>query len=180
MNPNENEMALSEAFRRRYSVRAYKNAPVGEQIVQSALEAAISAPSAGNLQAYEIVVVRNADRRGKLARAALEQAFVAQAPVSLVFFANPERNRWRYKQRGADLYAIQDATLACAYAQLQVTAAGLGTCWVGAFDDDAVRQAVGAPSSWRPVAILPIGEPAEAAPPRERAPLSNILHRETV
>jgi len=66
---------------------------------------------------------------------------------------------------------MQDATIACAYAQLAATASGLGACWVGAFHEDEVREIVGAPAAWRPVAILPIGVPTEAAGVRERRDL---------
>jgi len=96
----------------------------------------------------------------------------------VVFLANPDRNRPKYGARGAELYSLQDTTIACAYAQLAATAAGLGTCWIGAFDEDKVRHVVKAPAAWRPVAILPIGVPAEPAGPRERRALSDLVHQE--
>jgi len=74
---------------------------------------------------------------------------------------------------------VQDATVACAYAQLAATALGLATCWVGAYDDDAVATIVGAPVFSQPVAILPIGYPSETARPRKRRPLSDLIHDET-
>ena len=163
---------------RRFSVRAYQPTPVNDATLHSILEAANAAPSAGNLQAFEIVVVRETERKRELVKAAWEQSFIAQAPVALVFLANPDRNRGKYGERGAGLYAVQDATIACAYAQLAATNAGLGTCWVGAFDDDEVRDAVGAPAAWRPVAILPLGTPAETARPRQRRSLTDLVHHE--
>jgi nitroreductase len=75
---------------------------------------------------------------------------------------------------------VQDTTIACTYAQLAATATGLGTCWVGAFDEDKVGEIVGAPAAWRPVAILPIGVPAEAAGVRERRALGDLVHEEQV
>jgi nitroreductase len=169
-------MHFDDLINQRFSVRAYKNTPLTESTLQRILGAANNAPSAGNLQAYEIIVVRDAERKQQLVKASWDQSFISQAPVALVFFANPDRNRGKYHERGADLYSVQDATIACAYAQLAATEAGLGTCWVGAFEDDAVRQAVAAPSSWRPVAILPIGVPAATAGQRTRRALTDLVH----
>jgi len=76
----------------------------------------------------------------------------------LVFLADPERSSARYGDRGAKLYAMQDATIACAYAQLAAAELGLGSVWVGAFDEERVAKAVNAAGK-KPVAMLPIGYP---------------------
>ena len=169
-------MELFEAFRQRYSVRAFQNTPLSEQSITAILEAANGAPSAGNLQAYEIVVVRDADRKRELAKVSLDQFFLADAPVVLVFCANPERNRDKYGDRGTERYCVQDATVACAYAQLAATALGLGTCWIGAFDESAVGHVINAPAAWRPIAILPVGVPADTAKARGRRFLADLVH----
>lgn len=110
----------------RHSVRAFEDRPVdGEAIVQI-LDAMNTAPSAGDLQAFEVVVVKDPERRERLAEAA-HQPYVAQAPVVLAFFIDPERSRKTYGARGARLYALQDATIAAAYAQLAAQALGLAT-----------------------------------------------------
>ena len=171
-------MDLFETIRQRYSARAYHDKPVSEEALRSILQAANDAPSAGNLQPVEVVVVRDSAKRRALAKTSYEQWFIAQAPVVLVFFTNPERNREKYGQRGADFYAVQDATIACAYGQLAATALGLGTCWIGAFDDPTVRDIVGAPATWQPVAILPVGYPADTPKPRERRALGDLVHNE--
>ena len=173
-------MEFSDVLKRRYSARAYRDVAVNDADLQAILHAACDAPSAGNLQAYEVVIVRDAQRKQELVKAALDQTFIAQAPVALVFCANPEHNRWKYRERGVELYALQDATVATAYAQLMATSRGLATCWVGAFDEDQVREIIDAPAAWRPVAILPVGVPAESAPPRERRQLDKLIHQETV
>lgn len=173
-------MELFEAFERRHSIRAYSSKEIPDEVLRRILEAANSAPSAGNLQAYEIVVVKDAKRKQQLAQAAYGQTFIAQAPVVLVFVQNPQRSSIRYGQRGVTLYSLQDATIACTFAHLAATALGLGSCWVGAFDDDAVARVINAPKGMRPVAILPIGYPAEQpwATPRRR--LDDIVHFETL
>lgn len=100
--------------------------------------------------------------------------FVAQAPMVLVFCANQARSPAKYRERGASLYAIQDATIACAFAMLAATALGLGTVWVGAFDAAAVQR-VGC-HDLLPVAILPIGYPAEEPEPTPRRSLTDLVH----
>jgi len=169
-----------EVIGRRFSVRSFRSTAIDDATLQAILEVANGAPSAGNLQAFEIVVVRDPERKRELAKAALDQTFVAEAPVMLVFLINPDCNREKYGSRGVELYSVQDATIACSYAQLAATASGLGSCWVGAFEEDKVGEIVGAPDGWRPVAILPLGVPAEAAGPRERRALSDLVHEEQV
>ncbi len=169
-----------EVIDRRFSVRSFQSTAVDDATLQAILEAANSAPSAGNLQAFEVVIIRDPGRKRQLVKASLDQSFIAEAPLALVFLANPDRNRAKYGSRGAELYSVQDTTIACTYAQLAATASGLGTCWVGAFNEDKVREIVGAPTAWRPVAILPLGVPAEAAAVRERRVLGDLVHEEQV
>jgi nitroreductase len=149
---------------------------VEEEHLHRILEAAMSAPSAGNLQAYKVVIVREEKKKRSLVEAAINQDFLAQAPVVLAFFAHPERSAAKYHNRGAELYSVQDATIACAYAQLAATSLGLGTVWVGAFDDDLVADALGADQEWRPVALLPIGYPAESPSPTPRRGRDELVH----
>jgi nitroreductase len=110
-----------------------------------------------------------------LPRAACEQGFVLVAPVSLVFCANTARNEERFGAR-ARFMALEDATIACTYAQLQAADLGLGTCWVGAFDPDAVRRVIHAAKGLEPVAILPIGHPKGEAEVKDRRPIADLVH----
>jgi nitroreductase len=164
-----------EAMRRRRSVRAYLPREVEAEKVTQILKAANAAPSAGNLQAYEIYRITEGKERKALARAALGQWFIAQAPVVLVFCANPARSAGKYRERGARLYAVQDATIACTFAMLAATALGLGTVWVGAFDDAAVQKVLGT-REFVPVAILPIGYAAEEPEATPRRSLADLVH----
>jgi len=173
-------MDLVEAIRARRSIRAYQERTIEEDLLTTILSCANAAPSAGNLQPFEIVVVRDKKRRLALSQAALGQSFLAQAPVVLVFLEDPARSAARYGDRGADLYCTQDAAIACAYAQLAATHLGLGTCWVGAFRTDEVRRTVGAPSSLHPTAMLCVGHAAEQPPPTGRRPLDDLVHHETL
>lgn len=169
--------ALFDVLERRRSVRVFADHPIDDSRLRRILEAANAAPSAGNLQAYEIYIVTERSRRRQLAAAAFSQDFLADAPVVLVFCANPRRNREQYGERGRDLYAIQDATIACTFAMLAATALGLATVWVGAFREDDVRRLVRASPQERPVALLPVGAAGEAPerPPRRR--LDQLVHQ---
>jgi len=168
-------MDFFAVLQERHSVRAFAERPVEPEKLQAVLEAANRAPSAGNLQAYEIYVVTRPAVLKALMRAAFEQKFVAQAPVVLVFCAHPARSASSYGERGATLYSLQDATIACAYAQLAATAVGLGSVWVGAFDEDAMRKALGIEKELVPVALLPIGYVAEKPDITPRRALDDLV-----
>ena len=173
-------MDFFEVVDRRRSVRAFTDDAVTPGDLDAVLRATRAAPSAGNLQAYELVVVRDRPKREELAKAALGQSFIAQAPVCVVFLANPERSAREYGDRGRELYCIQDATIAACHAQLACVALGLASTWVGAFSDDGVRAAVSASRDLIPVCILPVGHPAEAPAANPRRSLSDLVHCERV
>jgi len=160
-----------QTVRHRHSVRRYQSdIPVETEKLHAILETALAAPSAGDLQSYRIVAVKQPQRRTALSRAAGDQAFLAEAPVCLVFVADPQRSASRYGARGAQLFALQDATIAAAYAQLAVVAAGMASTWVGQFDEQEVSRALELEAGLVPVALLSIGYPAELpeATPRRR------------
>jgi nitroreductase len=168
-------MDFAELVEERHSIRAYADREVEPDKLNSILQAARRSPTAGNLQAYRIAIVREPSLRRTLAQAALNQEFIAQAPVVLVFLADAPTSSTKYGRRGETLYAVQDATIACAYAQLAACDAGLGSCWVGAFHEGQVRDALGVAPHLRPVALLPLGYPSQAPDVTPRRPLSETL-----
>ncbi len=173
-------MEFFDVLAKRHSIRAFKKREVEEDTLRKILEAANSAPSAGDLQAYEIVVVKGKEKRRALARTALNQEFIAEAPVVLVFLINPKRTRRRYGLRGMHLYCIQDAAIAASYAQLAATALGLGSVWVGAFDAAEVSKLVRAGEGLTPVALMPLGYPDEEPEPTPRRRLDDLVHEEEI
>lgn len=160
----------------RRSMRKYAETPVEEEKIHKILETANKAPSAGNLQGYEIYVVRKLEQRQALVNAAWDQGFLAEAPVVLIFCANPSRSQEKYGERGTSLYCIQDATIACAYSQLAAKALGLDTVWVGAFDEAAVSEIAHLPPNLRPVIMLPIGYAGRVPSVRPRRELGDLVH----
>ena len=167
-------MEFRDIIERRRSIRAYTSEPIDRNAIDRILHAVVRAPSAGNLQAVRVYLVRDRARRRRLAEAAQNQEFVASAPVDLVFFADPARSRAKYGIRGEHLYCVQDATIAATYANLAATNEGLASGWVGAFDDEKVRQACSEPDLL-PVAIVPVGHGAEEPPPTSRRPPAEIV-----
>jgi nitroreductase len=162
-------MEFSDLIDRRQSIRAYEKLALDESTIEKILQIARMAPSAGDLQSYRIVAVLSPTAKGALSDAA-GQYYITQAALVLVFFADVERSAAKYYDRGMNLFSLQDATIAAAYAQLAATDLGLGSCWVGTFNDEKVRRAVRAPKGLKPVAILTIGKAAEepARPSRRR------------
>ncbi|MBM4400911.1 MAG: nitroreductase family protein [Crenarchaeota archaeon] len=169
-------MELSEAIKGRRSVRAFKQQDMPEEAVEKLIDAARHAPSAGNIQPWEFVVVRNLEVKRKLAGAALNQAFVEEAPVVIVVCANEKRSSMGYGIRGKTLYCIQDTAAATQNMLLTAYSLGLGTCWIGAFSEDEAKRALNAPEGMRPVAIIPVGYPDETPSHRGVRPLSQIIH----
>lgn len=162
----------------RQSVREYGDETVTGEEISSILKAASSAPSAGNREAWDVIVVRSEDQREALAEAAFDQEHIEKAPVVLVVCANYVRSMSRYGERGI-LYALEDATIACTYMMLAAHALRLQSCWTGAFDDDAVREVLNIPAHIRPVSLLAVGKGAVPAARTERMPVGEHVHRET-
>jgi len=167
-------MEFSDVLKKRHSIRAYLDKPIEAAKLKRILDAANSAPSAGNLQAYEIFVIKDEAKKKAIAATARGQEFIATAPVVFVFCAAPERSR-HYGKRGETLYALQDATIAAAFAWLAAVDEGLGAVWVGAFNGDSVISVIGA-KGLVPCAIMPIGYPAEKPEVSERRVLSELVH----
>jgi len=161
---------LFEAIRERRSERHFKPDPVPDDTVRRIVDCGLKAPSAGNMQPWQFLIVKRPELRADLSKAAFGQKFVEDAPVVIVVLADPGRSAGRYGNRGSDLYCIQDTAAAVQNMLLAVVAFGLGACWVGAFDEAAASRALELPEHLRPVAMIPIGYPKERPTPRRPRP----------
>jgi len=168
-----------EAIKSRRSVRAFTSEPVSDAEVEKLIDAARWAPSAGNIQPWEFIVVRDPKTKRGLSEAALNQTFIEEAPVVIVVCANLLRSSQGYGSRGINLYCLQDTAAATQNMLLAAQAMGLATCWIGAFQEEEARKVLNIPSGVRPVAIIPVGHAAEKPMARSRRRLSEIVHRET-
>jgi len=168
-------MEFFEVVRNRHSVRAFKDKEIEKEKLEKLLYVANSAPSAGNLQAYQIFLVKKPTHKIALSNAAYGQDFITQAPVTLIFCAEPLRSASKYGKRGSELYSIQDATISASYVHLAAVDLELGSVIVGAFDEGAVSKILNLPDMLRPIIILPIGYPNEEPGITPRREISDLV-----
>lgn len=154
-------MEFFKVIKKRHCVRKFQDKPVEREKLEKILFAATSAPSAGNVQDWRFVVVKDKELRSQLSAAALGQEQIAKAPVVIVVCSNLEEISARYGQRGKELYSIQNAAAATQNLLLAATDLGLGACWVGAFEEKEVKKILQLSENYRPLALIPLGYPAE-------------------
>ncbi len=165
-------MDVYEAIRLRKSVRKYEDRDVDDETLHRLLEAARLAPSANNRQEWRFVVVRDAEMRKKLMEAADNQKFVAKAPVILACCAETDNHVMKCRQQS---YPI-DVAIAIDHITLCAVAEGLGTCWIGAFYEDPVKELLSIPKHIRVVELLTVGYPKDPSPAaKKRLPLEEIV-----
>lgn len=150
-------MNVMEAIKNRCSVRSYQDRPVEKEKVAKLLEAARLAPSASNRQEWRFVVVQDRATRQRLMKAAKNQAFVGEAPVVIACCAKSDGH---IMTCGQICYPI-DVAIAIEHMALEAIEDGLGTCWVGAFYEDQVKEILGIPQDIRVVELLALGYPAK-------------------
>jgi nitroreductase len=165
---------IMEVIRRRFSCRSFRPEPVPRQQLSELIDAARWAPSAGNLQPWRFVVVEDGAARRAIAASAYGQRFIADAPAVIVVCVVAAESSRVYGDRGRHLYCLQDSAAAVENLLLAATGAGLGTCWIGAFDEAAVARALVLEAGWRPVALIPVGYPDEQPRRRSRRPPDEV------
>jgi nitroreductase len=164
-------------LRTRSSVRDFSSEVLENAEIDQILTAASLAPSAGNRESWDVVVVTDEEVRRELAEAAYSQPHVAEAPAVFAVCANYVRSMSRYGERGI-IYAVQDATIACTYMMLAAHALHLGACWTGAFDEGEVREILALPTHIRPIALLAVGRGRAGAERTERMPITEHVHQD--
>ncbi|MHA2281190.1 MAG: nitroreductase family protein [Promethearchaeota archaeon] len=170
-------MELVEAIKARRSVRRFTDKPVDDNLIKQIIELGNLAPSAGNLQPRDFVIVKDENAKNQLAQAALNQKFISQAPVLIVVCANMKRVT-PYGNRGHELYCLQDTAASIQNMLLSIVDLGLSSCWVGAFNENEVVDILDLPSYVRPVAILPIGYSDTKSGSSSRIPIEDLIRYE--
>ena len=167
-------MEFSEVLSKRRSVRHFNTKlAVTDEDLGALLRAAVSAPTAGNIQPWRFFVVRSTDARERLSQA-LAQRWATGAPAVIVVCVDPRPCAARYGDRGEYLYSIQDTAAAVENILLAAVDRGLAACWIGAFDEHAVADAIGVTRPITPVAVLPVGYSAESSAKPARRPLGEV------
>ena len=167
---------LMKIIKERRSIRRYTDEKISDELVQKFLEAARWAPSAGDIQAWEFIVIRDENVKEQLYHAALRQLYIKEAPVVIAVCANQKRSGRFYRGRGYNLFCYQDSAAAIQNMLLIIHANGYGAVWIGAFNDAKVAEILKTPEGIRPIAIIPIGRPAEQPSPTPRYKLKKVTH----
>jgi len=168
-------MDIYEAIRTRKSIRSFLDRDIEEDKLQRILEAARLEQSAKNKQEWRFVVVRDRYKREQLAQAAHNQVFVGEAPVVIACCAESDKHIMRC---GLECYPI-DVAIAIDHLTLAAVAEGLGTCWIGSFESERVKQILGIPKEIIVVELLPLGYPQDPGiREKSRLRLAETVHYE--
>jgi len=165
-------MSVLDIMKSRRSVRKYKNKAIPEGTLNKVLEAARIAPSGKNFQPWKFIIVQDREKKKELAVASRNQSFIAQAPVVIVACGFPEKS-YQYQGNYMKSWSI-DVSIAVDHLMLMAWEEGLGTCWIGAFREDKVKQILSIPAEVRVLALTPLGYPDEEPRDRGRKELSEI------
>ena len=168
-------MDFSELVGKRYSVRAYRPDPVEDEKLEQVLEAGRLAPTAANRQPFQFIVIHTEGRKEELLRVYGREWFV-QAPVIICACGIPAQG-WTRRDDGKN-YTDVDVAIVMDHLILAAADAGLGTCWIAAFDPQAAREVLGLPDDIVPVAFTPLGYAADQLKPKKRKQLSELIRYE--
>jgi nitroreductase len=172
------EMTVFDCILTRRSIRRYSDIPVEWDKVGKICEAGKAAPSSGNIQNWKFVVVTKEETRKKVAQACLEQYWMAQAPVHIIVCGEPKKAQQFYGIRGDRLYTVQNCAAATMNMILMAHSLGLGSCWVGAFDEEMLKRALAMPDRARPQSVITIGYSDEKPPMPQEYNLEDVAYLE--
>src|ERR671916_290750 len=171
-------MDFETVVKRRRMCREFLERDVPQQKIDRILDLASRYPSAGHTEPQEFIVVHNRQMKEDLAHAALDQMFVAQAPVVIIVISDVRRSARRYGERGVRFFSIIDGAFVAMLILLAVVEEGLGACFVGSFYDEEVQQVLSLPRDVRPIGIIPIGYCAEKPRKFPRRSRAQIVHQD--
>ena len=169
-------MDIVELIKTRRHIHHFDTEPVSDENIRILLESARWAPSAGNLQPWEIILITSKKDRDALVNTLKNKEYMRSAPLILLFCADVNRSSERYGERGTSLYSIQDTAAAIQNVLLTATALGLGSGWVGDFDGNALKDLFRLPWNVRPMALIMIGRSSEKPTPPLRRKVEDFAH----
>ena len=169
-------METWETIKGRSSIRSYKPDDVSDDTVRALIEMAAQAPSSGNVQNWEFIVVKDQKLKEQLGEISMGRMPLKEAPVIIVVCANQDIISPKYGVRGTELYSVQNTAAAIENLLLAAWDKGLGTCWVGAFSERDVSRILAIPNGIRPLAMVTLGYPAGEVKKPERRDIREFLH----
>lgn len=167
-------MEFKELLEKRRSVRGFTGAGIPSEDLREILSAGVRAPNACNYQSWHFYCVSGAEKIAKMVPQVYGGTWMMTAGCVVVLCIKPQRLEERFGERGR-MFAIQDTAAAAENMLLRASELGYGGCWVGAFDEDACREALSIPSDETAVILLPLGVPEVDPPLRERLPLEEVI-----
>lgn len=170
-------MDALECIATRRSIRKFLDIPVEFEKVGNVLDAGRFAPSAGNLQDWKFILVTDEKMRQEVAKACVEQYWIATAPIHIIVCTEPDRTK-RFYGRSGEKYSIQNGAAVVQNMLLAAHAEGLGSCWIGAFEDEAIKRLFNIPDDVIVQAIVPLGYPDEKVPMPLRYTMENVTYIE--
>ncbi|MFW6137453.1 MAG: nitroreductase family protein [Candidatus Aminicenantaceae bacterium] len=166
-------MSVLEVIKKRHSIRKYKADPVPKDKFHRVMEAARLAPSGKNFQPWKFIVVQDNELKRKLAEASRGQKFIAEAPIVITACGYPDRS---YQKQGNYMTSWTiDVAVAVEHLMLQACEEGLGTCWIGAFDEPQVKTVLDIPEHVRVLGLTPLGYPDQEPRDRGRKSLGEVI-----
>jgi len=159
----------------RRSIRGFKDKDVSKEQLMQLIEAAQSAPSAGNCQPWHFYIIKDKNLLAEIKEKSCRQDWTLTASAFIIVCTDSKRCESRYGERGRTLYVIQDTAAAIQNILLCAKNIGLGSCWCGAFDESKLSEILNMPEDFRPVGLIPIGYPENSSyPPQNRRPVEEI------
>ena len=170
-------MEVNKCIKERRSIKSYKDKKVEWKKITDILDAARYAPSSGNMQNWRFIVVEDKERKEKLAKAALKQVFIEEASHVIVVCSDAKEIKRFYRKR-SDLYSVQNTALAAQNIMLKAHSLGVGSCWIGAFDEDAVKSACKITGDINVHCLIALGYPGQKVGLPRRMDMKDLVYFE--
>lgn len=173
-------MELFEALKNRRSIRRFRDKPVPDEALYKVIEAGTWAPSAHNKQPWHFIVIRDKNSLESIAEKSKYAKFLPQVPVAIVVCAEFTYKRNCPEEKGLAYFSIQDSAAAIENILLAAYGMGLGTCWVGDFNETLLRPMLEIPAEYNAVGIIALGYPEAEINPKmpQRKSLEEVVHHE--
>ena len=171
-------MDFEKVVKNRRSIRDFKDAEISEESVIKIIDAGRWAPSAGNAQDIRFIIIKDRNTKTRLAKAAFSQNYLIDAPVVITVCSDPSQLERKYLDRGKNFYSLVDGAAAIQNMMLEAENLGIGSCWIGAFNDKEVRDVLMIPENVRVIGIIPLGYYSKKPHPPFKTDLHNLIYLE--
>jgi nitroreductase len=159
-------MTLFDVILNRRSIRKYSDKEIPKDVLEKIVEAGRQSPSAANRQPYHFIIVTDLEIKKEIT--GIFSGFISKAPLIIIGCANPNA-------RLTGKWATIDTTIALENMVLAATSLGIGTCWIGSFNEQKIKEKLNVPQNWIVVALISLGYPAETPNPRKKKETTELF-----